>query len=149
MPLSSKGLWEAERTTPPCASRRRVRYAMPGVGRTPDGENIGARGQRARDQRALEHGARQPRVAPHHQPHGRDPVVLEQRGHELATEAKRQLGRQRRLVGDAADAVGAEEPAHDGAPGTRSERGDGPATRITRMREGLTRTTVTPTGTVT
>ena len=35
MPLSSNGLWEAESTMPPCASRARVISAMPGVGSTP------------------------------------------------------------------------------------------------------------------
>jgi hypothetical protein len=35
MPLSSKGLCEADSTMPPWVSRARVRRAMPGVGSTP------------------------------------------------------------------------------------------------------------------
>ena len=35
MPLSSKGLWEAEMTTPASARRLRVMKAMPGVGSGP------------------------------------------------------------------------------------------------------------------
>ena len=76
--------------------------------------------------------------------------MLEQRGHELAPESLREFRRQRRLVGHAANAVGAEEPAHErGSPATGSAPDDRIASSTTRIREGLTRMTVMPDGTAT
>ena len=134
MPLSSNGLWEADSTTPPWASRRRVRNAMAGRGQHADRVDVGAGGQRAGHERALEHGARTA-ACPARRPAGLlDAVVLEQRGHELPPEAEGQLGGQGRLVGDAADAVGAEQPAHRAGPSeARGGRGEGfdPQPRVT------------------
>ena len=78
MPLSSKGLWDAEITTPPCASRRRVRCAMPGVGSTPTAKTSAPADSAPDDERALEHGAGLARVASDHQAQLGDAVVLEQ-----------------------------------------------------------------------
>src|SRR4030095_10299015 len=90
-----------------------------------------------RHERAFQHGPREPGVASDHQPGLGGPVVLEQGGHELAAEPEGQLGGERRLVGETANPVGAEEAAH--------ERAD-PRTR--RTRDGLIRKTVTPGGTL-
>src|SRR4029453_11115762 len=73
------------------------------------------------------------------QAHLRHAVVLDQGRGELAAEAKGQLGRERLGVGEAAYSVGAEEAAHGRTSARR-------VSSITRTREGLTRSTVTPVG---
>src|SRR5215471_3680387 len=104
---------------------------MPGVGRTPVVNTSPP------EESALDHGAGQPRVASHDQTHFGQPVMLEQGGHQLAAETEGELRRQRLLIGEAADAVRAEE-----APHQRSWA------KPTRTTEGVIRTTLTPGGTM-
>ena len=114
-----------------------------------DRVDIATGGQGAGDERGLEHGARQARVAPDDQPDLLDAVMVEQRRHELPSEPEGQLGGQGLHIGDAADPVGAEQPAHErGAPFLGSPGGEEDAARVSRIREGLMRRTVMPGGTV-
>jgi hypothetical protein len=62
MPLSSKGLWDAEIITRNRPGGERVSIATPGVGHRAKKEHVDAYGQKARRQRVLDHVAGQPRV---------------------------------------------------------------------------------------
>ena len=107
-----------------------------GRGQHAGGEDIGARGEGAGHEGAFDHGAGQARIAPDDEAHLGEAVVLEEGGHELAPEAKGQLRGERHLVGQAADAVRAEQ-----APHQRS------LVRPTRTTAGVMRSTLTPGGT--
>src|SRR2546429_9935316 len=85
----------------------------------PSGEASGSGGERPRHEGGLEQRPRQARVASDDEAHAVDPVVELQRGDELAPDPEREVGRERLLVGDAADSVGAEQTRHRTAPSRR------------------------------
>src|SRR5881396_3497741 len=108
MPLSWNGLWEAESTMPPWASSareerdaRRREHA--------DRVAVGAGREETRHHGRLEQRPREARVAADHESHALAALLRDQRGHELAADAIREVRRQRRLVGHTADAVRAEQ----------------------------------------
>ena len=77
-----------------------------------DGVALGAGGEQPRHEGGLEQRPRQARVASDDEAHAVDPVVELQRGDELAPDPEREVGRERLLVGDAADTVGPEQARH-------------------------------------
>src|SRR5262249_34896584 len=89
-------------------------------------------------------------VAPDPQPHVPAPDVLEERRDQLAPETLGQVGGERRDIGHTTDAVSAEEPGHRHRfRGRTGALGAVDASSMRRRREGLTRTTVMPYGTMT
>ena len=94
MPLSSNGLCEAEIMTPRSARRLRVSMAMAGVGSGPDQHHVHARADEARDQRRLDHVAREPRVLADD-----DPVAMRRRARNGARPPGRGAARSRRSWG--------------------------------------------------
>src|SRR5262249_20122449 len=117
----------------------------PGRGQDSDRIDVRACRQRPGHERAFEHGSRQTGVTADHEAHLGHAVVLEQGRDELAAEPEGQLGRERLLVRDAADAVRAEEATHD----ELRPLDGGAGVRTTRILGGLMRSTVTPAGTCT
>src|SRR5205809_5179952 len=81
-----------------------------------DGVAVGAGGEQPRHERGLEQRPRQTRVASEHEPYAVGPVLDLQRRDELASDPEREVGRERLLVGDAADPVGAEQTRHRPVP---------------------------------
>src|SRR5207249_563934 len=70
---------------------------------------VGAGGEETRHHGRLEQRPREARVAADHESHPLAALLRDQRGHELAADAIREVRRQRRLVGHTADAVRAEQ----------------------------------------
>jgi len=81
-----------------------------GRGQHAHGVAVGARGEQAGHHGGLEERAGAPRVAPDHETSALAVGALRrQRGDELTADAVGKVGRERRLVRNAADAIGSEQ----------------------------------------
>ena len=87
-------------------------YLSPNIPRQTHRVALGASGEQPRDERGLEHRARQARVASDDEPRTVGPVLDRERRDELAPDPEREVGGERFLVGDAADTVGSEQARH-------------------------------------
>ena len=112
MPLSSKGLCDAVKATPPWASQRARQQRDARRGQHAHRVAVRAGRERARGERRLQERPRAPRVAPEHQAHALRAVLGLQRRHQLPADPIRQLRRQGLLVGHPADAVRPEQSRH-------------------------------------
>ena len=100
-------------TAPRLAPCSRTSHAMPGVGSTP-ARSARPPGRDSRAQRVLEHRPGAARVATDDDDRLVGPALAREQGRG-ATERERGLGAENVAVGDAADAVGAEQPGGHGS----------------------------------